>query len=585
VRKIRRGSGPGCLFVLAAFFLIPGITLVAQGEPIGIGLTVVAAISILIGYALTPKKKETQKEVIMARKSKEEKEEIKRVKATAKEEAKRAKRAMRAANSVSSDTPKSNPPSHKKLWILQTWFIVLLAVFSWPLYGIPLIAVAVLLIMAYRHDRKVYSAYREIEDTSAKIDELRREYDRKKYAQQQEYERTAQDLSKKIDALKREYGQKKDEQQQEYNRKEQDLLKKIENLKLDIVTYKKEIAALDDEAIVRHYSFADYEGLTSEECKNKLTLLRIEQQRLIKDGNAISIPTGGDKKTNVNNAKQMLRCFNAECENVLLNLGVKNIDSSRRKIQSSYETLNRIFQTDQIVISQKLIESKLEELNLVYTYELKREQEREQQKAIKEQMLEEEKVRREIEREKAKIEKDQTQVNGEITRMMKYLAKTQHDAEKELYLDKIKELETRLKELESDKETVLEREANAKAGFVYVISNVGSFGEDVYKIGMTRRLEPMDRIKELSSASVPFEFDVHAMIFSNDAPDLENSLHNHFKNNSINKVNLRKEFFKVKLEDVEKHVKNNFNNTAEFTYTALAPQYYQTLEIEKAYVN
>jgi hypothetical protein len=234
-----------------------------------------------------------------------------------------------------------------------------------------------------------------------------------------------------------------------------------------------------------------------------------------------------------------------------------------------------------IALSTELLESKLEGLNLVYTYELKREQEREQQKAIKEQMLEEEKVRREIEREKAKIEKDQSQVSSEINRLIKYLQKTQNDTEKELYLDKIKELEARLKQLEEDKATVVEREANARAGFVYVISNIGSFGDDVYKIGMTRRLEPMDRIKELSSASVPFDFDVHAMIFSNDAPELENSLHQHFEKQSVNKVNPRKEFFKVKLDEIERHVKENFNSTTEFIHTALALQYRQSLELSQ----
>ena len=101
----------------------------------------------------------------------------------------------------------------------------------------------------------------------------------------------------------------------------------------------------------------------------------------------------------------------------------------------------------------------------------------------------------------------------------------------------------------------------------------------MYKIGMTRRLEPMDRIKELSSASVPFEFDVHAMIFSDDAPALEASLHQHFKKNSVNKINFRKEFFRVSLDEVEKYVKENFNNTVEFTKTALATEYRQSLEI------
>ncbi|MEO2680223.1 GIY-YIG nuclease family protein, partial [Clostridium butyricum] len=191
--------------------------------------------------------------------------------------------------------------------------------------------------------------------------------------------------------------------------------------------------------------------------------------------------------------------------------------------------------------------------------------------------IEEEKVRRELEQEKKKIEKDQTQFTNEINKLMKYLQKTSNDTEKQLYIDKVKELEEKLKELEKAKQTVLERGANAKAGFVYIISNIGSFGEDVYKIGMTRRLEPMDRVKELSSASVPFEFDVHAMIFSDDAPALENRLHQHFKNQSINKVNPRKEFFHVTLDEIEQVVKENFNSTVEFTRIPIAKEYRQSL--------
>ena len=196
-------------------------------------------------------------------------------------------------------------------------------------------------------------------------------------------------------------------------------------------------------------------------------------------------------------------------------------------------------------------------------------------------MIEEEKVRREIEQEKKKIEKDQAQFTNEINKLMKYLQKTSNDTEKQLYIDKVKELEEKLKELEKAKETVLERGANAKAGFVYIISNIGSFGEDVYKIGMTRRLEPMDRIKELSSASVPFEFDVHAMIFSDDAPDLEAKLHKHFQKQSINRVNPRKEFFRVALDEIEQVVKENFNNTVEFTRIPVAKEYRQSLTISQ----
>ena len=129
----------------------------------------------------------------------------------------------------------------------------------------------------------------------------------------------------------------------------------------------------------------------------------------------------------------------------------------------------------------------------------------------------------------------------------------------------------------------MNRESNTRAGFVYIISNIGSFGQDIYKIGMTRRLEPMDRIKELSSASVPFEFDVHAMIFSEDAPALENALHNKFRKYSVNKVNNRKEFFRIPLNEIKLFVSKEFDLSVEFTEIAKAQEFYETLEIENNY--
>jgi hypothetical protein len=489
--------------------------------------------------------------------------------------------------------------TRKRPWYLQTWLIGLLFAL-WFLYGVPAVIGIILLILQFRWDKKLFAKYGEIDNLESlaasmrnnianiqnHIANLSASYEENKAKEISSFEEMKRKLSNEFQESNAKeisnFEEMKRKLFNEFQTYEENIESQKRNLNEEISEIQTELKALKTEVLIDNYNFSDYDGLTSEECKNKLAMLKTIQQQMIQEDQAIKTLTFGDKRAIANDLKQVLRCFNAECDNVLLNLGVKNIDASRAKIQRSFDTLNKIFATDGIVINNKFMESKLAELNLVYTYELKREQEREQQKAIKEQMLEEEKVRREIEREKAKIEKDQSQVSGEISRMMKYLEKTQSDAEKELYIDKIRELETRLKELEANKETVLEREANAKAGFVYVISNIGSFGEDVYKIGMTRRLEPMDRIKELSSASVPFEFDVHAMIFCNDAPYLENLLHSHFEKNSVNKVNPRKEFFKVKLEDIAHHVKENFNNTAEFTYTALAKQYYQSLEIAQA---
>lgn len=148
-----------------------------------------------------------------------------------------------------------------------------------------------------------------------------------------------------------------------------------------------------------------------------------------------------------------------------------------------------------------------------------------------------------------------------------------------MYIDKIRDLEEKLNALNRDKESVLERETNTRAGFVYVISNIGSFGENIYKIGMTRRLEPMDRIKELSSASVPFPFDVHAIIFSTDAPALEAVLHKTFSGNQVNKMNYRKEFFNIDLDSIKNTVLENHNATVSFIDIPEAVEYRETLKL------
>ena len=438
----------------------------------------------------------------------------------------------------------------KKKWYLQTWFICILFAF-WPLI-IPGILGVILLVMQTLDANALKKKYGTIDLLEHKISSLE--------IQKDEKEKSMSNLIAKL------------------NQKIKDTKEEQETILNEM---KSEIDSLRKEAICEHYRYSDYDGLTSEECKNKLALLKTEEQAYIKKSTAVKIFGDSSKKELNSNVKQILRCFNSECDNVLLNLSVKTIDTARNKITKSFETLNKLFSTDGVQMEQKLLQYKLDELNLVYTYELKKEQEREQQRAIKEQMVEEEKVRREIERQKAKLEKDQAQCSNEINRLMGYMQKTQSDVEKQLYIDKINELEEKLKQLEADKATVLEREANARAGYVYVISNIGSFGADVYKIGMTRRLEPMDRVKELGSASVPFEFDVHAMIFSDDAPALETALHQAFEKQSVNRVNLRKEFFRVSLDDIERVVKENFNKAVKFTRIPVAKEYNETLEILK----
>lgn len=352
-------------------------------------------------------------------------------------------------------------------------------------------------------------------------------------------------------------------------------------IELEISSIKNELKSLNDECIKTYYKFSSYDKITSSDCKNKLTVLKQEENELRSSEKDVIIQKRDYRTPKLEEriVRQLLRTFNCECDNVMLNVSLKNIDRSRRLVQASFDTLNKLYSIDGIFLTKELLKIKLEQVTLMYTYELKYQQEKDIQRAIKEQMLEEAKAEREIEEAKKKIEKDLQQYTGEVNRLMKYVQKIQLDVEKQMYMDKIKELEDKIKTLQSDKETVLEREANAKAGFVYIISNIGSFGENVYKIGMTRRLEPMDRIRELSSASVPFEFDVHAMIFSDDAPSVETMLHKHFEKYAVNKINPRKEFYKIDIDEIEQVVLSEYNNTVKFTKIPLATEYRQSMAL------
>ena len=345
-----------------------------------------------------------------------------------------------------------------------------------------------------------------------------------------------------------------------------------------------EVDLLSEKTLVELTSIEPYAALSSHEIKNKLALLKTEEDELVKSGEALLITTNGfiQKRILDSRKKQILRCFHAESSMHIGSITAKNVDTIRARLQRSFQTINTLFSANGVQISQGLLALKLEELSLVYAYMLKIEDEKEKKKIIQAQLREEERVRREMEEEKKKIEKEIRQFSAEVKKLMDYMQKASSDAEKQLYIEKIKELKEKLKALNADKEHVLEREQNTRAGFVYIISNIGSFGENIYKIGMTRRLEPMDRISELSSASVPFPFDVHAMIFSEDAPALETLLHRHFADRQVNKVNARKEFFKVDLEEIKQLVLTHHNATVHFVDVPEAAEYRETLQLEAA---
>ncbi|MDN6070500.1 MAG: GIY-YIG nuclease family protein [Lactococcus plantarum] len=217
----------------------------------------------------------------------------------------------------------------------------------------------------------------------------------------------------------------------------------------------------------------------------------------------------------------------------------------------------------------------IELLEIEYKYFIYREREKEEQRLLKEQMKQEAEERKEIEKERKKLEVEEGKYITEIEKTSELLKIETDDAKMRQLQQKIQELQEQLLSVEDKKEEIASL-ALGKAGYVYIISNVGSFGENVFKIGMTRRLEPQQRIDELGSASVPFKFDVHAFIFSDNAVGLENKLHRLLTEERVNKVNLRKEFFKVDIKKIETVVED-IDPTASFNKTILAQEYRQSI--------
>lgn len=330
-----------------------------------------------------------------------------------------------------------------------------------------------------------------------------------------------------------------------------------------------------------------YNLMSSEMYKAKITDIRDKQKKMVKDKSAVHYydnwTLDGDKKKgqamNNDNIKLIVRSFNNECDATIIKVNFNNIENIRKRILKAFEVLNKLGERMKISITHDYLNLKLSELELCYEYELKKQEEKEEQQRIKEQMREEAKALKEIENARKKIEKEETHFKNAIKDIETKLL-TCDESEKEKLEHKLQELNSDLEQVSKDKLDIENREKNTRAGYVYVISNIGSFGEDVYKIGMTRRLEPLDRVKELGDASVPFQFDVHAMIFSDDAPTLENALHKKFADKSVNKINMRKEFFKVSLDDIESEVKKNHNAVVNFTKIAAAKEYRESLAIE-----
>lgn len=327
---------------------------------------------------------------------------------------------------------------------------------------------------------------------------------------------------------------------------------------------------------------------TSEKYKNQIEINYQKQKDAIKNEHAIvclnewrvgDSKSEGKKMTN-RYKKLMLYAFNGECDSLISKIKWNNLNKTKERIEKAFVDINKLGEILTTSITNHYKDLKLEELYLTHEYEEKKYQEKEEQRRIREQMREEEKAQKELERAQREAEEEEMRFQKALDKARKELGNASQSELEELN-NQILLLEKKLQEAHERKERAMSMAQMTKVGHIYVITNIGAFGDEIVKIGMTRRLDPLDRVKELGDASVPFQFDIHAIIYSENAPQLESALHKKFHDRRVNKINNRKEFFKVSLEEIEVFVKENIGAEIEFTKIAEAREYRETIFISQ----
>lgn len=348
-------------------------------------------------------------------------------------------------------------------------------------------------------------------------------------------------------------------------------------IKLDLYT---QIEGFVDQG---HFEMPEYLYETSERFAEEIKLIREKQRRMISDKSAVHFPktttVSDDPSTNKRilegQSKLMLTAFNIECDKLIGQVKPSTFPSALERIEKLANSLEKSAGSLACGFDIDYVKLKFEECRLQFQFTLKKQDEVEEQRAIRDQIREEQRAIKEYERAVADAEKEE-KMYRELLDKAKQELQSITDEERASAEARIATLEQKLAEAEAKEQRAKSMAEQTRKGHVYVISNIGSFGKDIYKIGLTRRLDPMDRVKELGDASVPFQFDVHAMIYVDDAPSLETALHREFNNERVNMVNQRKEFFKVNLKQVKEAVVRIAGLEAEFKTTMAAEEYFES---------
>ncbi len=326
----------------------------------------------------------------------------------------------------------------------------------------------------------------------------------------------------------------------------------FDRLAKEVAIFDEKLAFAEMGVYEPHFDYTD-----SEQYKKAVLDNREVQKRMVSNKTAAIAKTewtvSGSKAKgqtmNNRNVKLALRAFNNECDAAIANVRWNNANAMEKRIINARQQIDNLNATNDIHVTDEYLRLKLMELQLTHEFREKLKAEREERAEMARAAREEQKFLRDMER-----------AEEEENRYQRLLEKAKADASKAAtdeigaYNEKIQMLEKDLAEAHSKFERAQAMAERTRSGYVYIISNIGSFGEEVVKIGLTRRLDPADRVRELGDASVPFIFDTHAIIYSDDAPSLERALHNEFQGSRINAQNFRKEFFRVSIDEVERAV-------------------------------
>jgi hypothetical protein len=374
--------------------------------------------------------------------------------------------------------------------------------------------------------------------------------------------------------------QRKDQLETQYKQ----ALARYESLQHEVSLLEENLDDISFGLYKPHFTFQ-----ASEEYKDALIALREKMKNLVKEGGAAVCPNewtvNGSRAEGTrmirHTTKVMLRAFNGESDAAAANVSYNNVHKMEERITKAFEAINKLGETMHLSITNVYLRQRLDEIRLINEYETKKYQEKQEEIERREHLRDAEKAQREIEHAQQEAEAQEALYQKLLEKARQEAAEATGAKLQEL-TSKVSEFSAKLDEARQKKERAIARAQLTKSGFVYAISNIGAFGEGVLKIGMTRRLEPMERIMELSGAAVPFPFDVHAMMFSDDAPALECALHNLLEGRRLNLVNTRKEFFhKVQMAEIKAFVQER-GLSAQFIDQPEAREYRQSLAKREA---